>query len=247
MCDLNLSDIVDWLWLSCINHEIWAQIDMITLSHILEGRPKCVYFLEVYQFTLLIWHLNCLRGHVTKGTAEASTWFHELKMQRSWRFSPFTEWALSLSTSPVSNRGSHWWHRWLQCYLILSLLMHHDSGMVRSRFEYLIVACTHMNTLSPAWWQVHVTNRTAEASTWLHEQSDVLGPFRGGPTSFSHDVASCTHEIVFQLYDSNVILSHMLYWKGISFTLSLIDTPVVIDIKMSIGNSLCMQRDQGRP
>ena len=68
-----------------------------------------------------------------------------------------------------------------------------------------------------------------------------------GPTSFSHDVASCTHEIVFQLYDSNVILSHMLYWKGISFTLSLIDTPVVIDIKMSIGNSLCMQRDQGRP
>ena len=30
-------------------------------------------------------------------------------------------------------------------------------------------------------------------------------------------------------------------------SLSLIDTPVVIDIKMSIGNSLCMQRDQGRP
>ena len=52
-----------------------------------------------------------------------------------------------------------------------------------------------------------------------------------GPTSFSHDVASCTHEIVFQLYDSNVILSHMLYWKGISFTLSWVDIPDPVTVE----------------
>ena len=116
------------------------------------------------------------------------------------------------------------------CCLLRLMSKHHEAYIATFKFNYpslwiylLWPLLAHpTNTLSPVCWQVHVTNRTAEASTWLHEQSSVVGPFRGGPASFSHDVASCIHAIVSQLCDSNINLSHLLYWRGISFTLSLI-------------------------